>query len=659
MVVTVADPAGFCFGVRRAVETVERVAREGGSVVTLGPIVHNRHVVEHFQAMGVREIGDVAAIPDGATVIIRAHGVGRKVYEALSARGLTVVDATCPFVERIHKLVRRAEAEGRRPVIFGSRTHPEVIGISGWCSDPLVVERAEELEAWLREEPSRRDLPLALVAQTTSNQIQWKKFGEITNFLCTNCKIFDTICEATDNRQAAAAHLAAESDAMIVVGDKTSSNTRQLAAICGEHCARVYLVDNAAELADCDFSALHTIGITAGASTPAWIIKEVNQTMDEIKTVDTAATEESFEALLDASIKTLNTGDTVTGTVVAIGTTEVQVDLGTKHAGYIPCDEVSADPNVKPEDVLHVGDEIKVFVVRVNDQEGTVQLSRKKLDGMRVWDELQEAADNKTPVEAKITEINKGGLVANVKGVRVFIPASASGVARGGNLEELKGQTVRIRITEVNRERRGGRVVGSIRAVANEERKAAQEKIWSEIEIGKKYTGTVKSLTSYGAFVDIGGVDGMVHVSELSWRRIKNPAEVVKVGDVIDVFVIGLDPEKRKISLGYKTAEMNPWNQFTAKFNVGDVATVKVVKMMTFGAFAEIIPGVDGLIHISQIADRRIGKPEDVLTVGQEVEAKIIDIDAENKRISLSIRALLEPTVEEQAQALAEESEAE
>ena len=659
MIVTVADPAGFCFGVRRAVETVERVAREGGLVVTLGPIVHNRHVVERFRAMGVREIADVAAIPDGATVIIRAHGVGKRVYDALHARGLTVVDATCPFVERIHKLVRRAEAEGRRPVIYGSKTHPEVVGISGWCSDPLVVERPEELEAWLRENPARGNFPLALVAQTTSNQIQWKKFGEIANFLCTNCKIFDTICEATDNRQAAAAQLAARSDAMIVVGDKTSSNTRQLAAICGEHCERVYLVDNAAELAACDLSALHTIGITAGASTPAWIIKEVNQTMDEIKTVDTAATEESFEALLDASIKTLNTGDTVTGTVVAIGTTEVQVDLGTKHAGYIPCDEVSADPNVKPEDVLHVGDEIKVFVVRVNDQEGTVQLSRKKLDGMRVWDELQEAADNKTPVEAKITETNKGGLVANVKGVRVFIPASASGVARGGNLEELKGQTVRIRITEVNRERRGGRVVGSIRAVANEERKAAQEKIWSEIEVGKKYTGTVKSLTSYGAFVDIGGVDGMVHVSELSWRRIKNPAEVVKVGDVIDVFVIGLDPEKRKISLGYKTAEMNPWNQFTAKFNVGDVATVKVVKMMTFGAFAEIIPGVDGLIHISQIADRRIGKPEDVLSVGQEVKAKIIDIDAENKRISLSIRALLEPTVEEQAQALAEESEAE
>ena len=656
MKVTVSENSGFCFGVQRAVELVEQTAGAGEAVVTLGPIVHNHHVVERFSALGVREAAAVEEIPDGATVIIRAHGVGRAVDRALEARGLRVVDATCPFVERIHRLVRRAEAEGRKPVIYGSRTHPEVVGICGWCQDPLVVETPEELEAWLREEPARCHQPLALAAQTTSNQNLWKKFGEIANSLCTNCKKFDTICEATENRQIAAAELAAKSDAMVVVGDKSSANTRQLAAICRAHCGRVFAVDNAAELADCDFTGIHTIGITAGASTPAWIIKEVNQTMDEIKTAENTATEESFEALLDASIKTLNTGDTVTGTVVAIGTTEVQVDLGTKHAGYIPCDEVSADPNVKPEDVLHVGDEIKVFVVRVNDQEGTVQLSRKKLDGMRVWDELQEAADNKTPVEAKITETNKGGLVANVKGVRVFIPASASGVARGGDLEALKGQTVRIRITEVNRERRGGRVVGSIRAVANEERKAAQEKIWSEIEVGKKYTGTVKSLTSYGAFVDIGGVDGMVHVSELSWRRIKNPAEVVKVGDVIDVYVIALDTEKHKISLGYKTAEMNPWNQFTAKYSVGDVARVKIVKMMTFGAFAEIVPGVDGLIHISQIADRRIGKPEDVLTVGQEVDAKIIDVDAENKRISLSIRALLEPTVEEQAAALAEES---
>ena len=363
--------------------------------------------------------------------------------------------------------------------------------------------------------------------------------------------------------------------------------------------------------------------------------------MSENTTVDVVV-EESFEAMLENSIKTLNTGDKVLGTVTAIGSTEVQVDLGTKHAGYIPYDEVSADPTVKPEDVLKVGDEIEVFVVRVNDQEGTVQLSRKKLEGMKVWDDVEAACESKTPVEGVITEENKGGVVANVKGVRVFIPASRTGIAKGGDLASLKGQTVKMRITEFNRARR--RVVGSISDVNREARKAAIEKVWSEIEVGKKYTGTVKSLTSYGAFVDIGGVDGMIHISELSWGRIKTPDEVVKVGDSVEVFVIKLDPEKRKISLGYKTPEMNPWYQFTTKYSVGDTATVKVVKLVDFGAFAEILPGVDGLIHISQLADRRVDKVSDAVSEGQEVEAKIIDVDSDRKRISLSIRALLEPT---------------
>ena len=335
----------------------------------------------------------------------------------------------------------------------------------------------------------------------------------------------------------------------------------------------------------------------------------------------------------------------MTGIVTGIGATEVQVDLGTKHAGYIPADEVSADPSVKPEDVLKVGDEIEVFVVRVNDQEGTVQLSKKKLDGMKVWDDMAACAEEKTTVEGTITEENKGGLVANVKGIRVFIPASQSGIAKGGDMAGMVGKTVKLKITEVNRARR--RVIGSIRAVASEERKASQAKIWSEIEVGSKYHGVVKSLTSYGAFVDIGGVDGMVHVSELSWNRIKTPADVVKVGDEIDVYVISFDPVKHKISLGYKTAEMNPWNQFLNNYKVGDVVDAKVVKLMAFGAFAEIIPGVDGLIHISQIADRRIGKPEDVLSEGQDVKVKITDVDAENKRISLSIRALLEETADQ------------
>ena len=373
--------------------------------------------------------------------------------------------------------------------------------------------------------------------------------------------------------------------------------------------------------------------------------------MSEIMNVETVQ-EESFAELLEQSIKTLNTGDKVVGIVTGIGTTEVQIDLGTKHAGYIPYDEVSADPSVKPEDILKVGDEIEVFVVRVNDQEGTCQLSKKKLDGIKFWDDMATACEEKTTMEGTITEENKGGLVVTVRGIRVFVPASQSGVAKGGDMAALVGTTTQLKITEVNRARR--RVIGSIRAVSSESRKANQEKIWSEIKVGAKYHGTVKSLTSYGAFVDIGGVDGMVHVSELSWNRIKNPAEVVKVGDEIDVYVISFDPEKRKISLGYKTAEMNPWNQFMMNYNVGDVVNAKIVKLMTFGAFAEIIPGVDGLIHISQIANKRIGKPEDVLAEGQEVQVKITDVDAENKRISLSIRALLTP--EEPAEEIVEET---
>ena len=643
MSVRVAESAGFCFGVSRAVEMVEKAAAEGRRVVTLGPIIHNRHVVERFHDMGVSVIEDPRDAQPDMTVIIRSHGVSRAVYQQLEESGAQIMDATCPFVKRIHGIVEKAEQEGRLPVIMGTRAHPEVEGIAGWCGDCRIFETPEELQNWINSGEFPADYPVCMVSQTTSTEISWKKSTQIAKKQFTNLKIFDTICGATESRQREAAQLSASCQAMVVVGDTKSSNTGRLAMICREHCQRVCLVDNATELDPAFFRGACCVGITAGASTPAWIIKEVNKTMSEIINAD--AVQEDFEALLEQSIKTLNTGDKVTGIVTGIGNTEVQVDLGTKHAGYIPYDEVSADPAVKPEDILHVGDSIEVFVVRVNDQEGTVQLSKKKLDGMKIWEDMAVWAEEKATVEGVITEENKGGLVATVKGIRVFIPASQSGVAKGGDLAGMVGKTVKLKVTEVNRPRR--RVIGSIRAVASEERKAAQEQIWNEIAEGKQYHGTVKSLTSYGAFVDIGGVDGMVHVSELSWNRIKNPAEVVKVGDEIDVYVISFDAEKRKISLGYKTAEMNPWNQFMTGYNVGDVVEAKVVKLMTFGAFAEILPGVDGLIHISQIADRRIGKPEDVLSEGQTVTVKITEVDAEAKRISLSIRALLEPAAEE------------
>ncbi len=653
MSVTVAKSAGFCFGVSRAVEMVEQAAAAGKQVATLGPIIHNRHVVEKFKALGVRVLETPEEAEPGMTVIIRSHGVTRAVMEALEGRGAEILDATCPFVKRIHGIVEKAEKEGTLPVIMGTRSHPEVMGIAGWCQDCRIFEDPEELENWAQSEEISADLPICMVSQTTSTEISWKKSVQIAKKQFTNLKIFDTICRATEDRQSEAAQLSGCCQAMVVVGDAKSSNTGRLAMICREHCEKVALVDNASELVPDFFSGVHHVGITAGASTPAWIIKEVNKTMSEIINAD-AVQEESFEALLEQSIKTLNTGDKVIGTVTGIGNTEVQIDLGTKHAGYIPYDEVSADPSVKPEDILHVGDEIEVFVVRVNDQEGTVQLSKKKLDGLKVWDDMATYVEEKTTIEGVITEENKGGLVCNVKGVRVFIPASQSGIAKGGDMTGMVGKTVQLKVTEVNRARR--RVIGSIRAVASEGRKAAQEKIWAEIENGKKYHGTVKSLTSYGAFVDIGGVDGMVHVSELSWNRIKTPAEVVKVGDEIDVYVISFDPEKHKISLGYKTSEMNPWNQFMTGYAVGDVVDAKIVKLMTFGAFAEIIPGVDGLIHISQIADRRIGKPEDVLSEGQQVQVKITDVDAEHKRISLSIRALLEPVAEEATEEAVEEA---
>ncbi len=658
MSVTVAKSAGFCFGVNRAVELVEQAAKSGKSVVTLGPIIHNRHAVNHFEKMGVRVIHTPEEAQPGDTVIIRSHGVTRKVYEALEGRNVQIIDATCPFVKRIHGIVSTAQEEGRMPVIIGTRDHPEVEGIAGWCDECKIFQTPEELENWAKSLPEGADLPICMVCQTTSTESLWKSCGEIAKKQFTNLKIFDTICKATESRQNEAAKLSADCQAMVVVGDTHSSNTGRLAMICREHCEKVVLVDNASELDKDFFRGVREVGITAGASTPAWIIKEVNKTMSEITNVE-AVQEESFEALLEQSIKTLNTGDKVTGIVTHIGTTEVQIDLGTKHAGYIPYDEVSNDPSVKPEDILNVGDEIEVFVVRVNDQEGTCQLSKKKLDGMKVWDDIAVWCEEKATVDGVITEENKGGLVANVKGIRVFIPASQSGVAKGGDMAGMVGQTVQMKITEVNRARR--RVIGSIRAVSSETRKAAQEKIWAEIQEGAKYHGTVKSLTSYGAFVDIGGVDGMVHVSELSWNRIKTPAEVVKVGDEIDVYVISFDPEKHKISLGYKTAEMNPWNQFMTGYNVGDVVDAKIVKLMTFGAFAEIIPGVDGLIHISQIANHRVGKPEDELAEGQQVQVKITDVDAENKRISLSIRALLEEEapVEEEAAEVEAETEAE
>ena len=608
MRVILAESAGFCYGVERAVRMAEEAARAGGCVM-LGSIIHNDAVVRELETLGARQVKSVEQVRPGDTVLLRAHGEQRDVVRALEEKGVHIVDAACPHVLRIHRLVEQAERQGRTPVIIGEAHHPEVMAAASRSRRSVVVENVEELAAWLDGDPARREMDLLVVAQTTCIRAIWE---ECVNFLkkqCTNAEIFGTICDATQKRQSEAADIAGRVDVMVVVGDSKSANTKHLTEICSARCPRVYQVEGVQGLQADFLNGCSVAGLTAGASTPAGIIKKV------------------------------------TGIVTAIGPTEVQVDLGCKQAGYISVDELSADPNVKPEDVVKVGDEIETYIIRVNDVEGYAMLSKKRLDAVKVWEDIEKAREDKTTLEGKVTEENKGGIVVNVKGVRVFVPASQSGQPRGAELSEMIGKTVSLRITEVNRARR--RVVGSIRAVQYEARQAAQAEIWNNIEVGKHYNGVVKSMTSYGVFVDIGGVDGMVHISELSWSRIKNPAEVVSVGDPLDVYVISFDPEKRKISLGVKDHSCNPWDKFMETYKVGDVANVRIVKLMAFGAFAEVVPGVDGLIHISQIADRRIEKPGDVLSEGQMVDAKITAIDEEKQKISLSIRALLTPAADE------------
>ncbi|MBR2481477.1 MAG: 4-hydroxy-3-methylbut-2-enyl diphosphate reductase, partial [Oscillospiraceae bacterium] len=555
MQVIVAKSAGFCYGVERAVRLAEETAASNGSCKLLGSIIHNKGVVEDLRRKGAEEVNSLDEIKSGEKVLIRAHGVEKKTVQALKELGAEPVDATCPHVLRVQKLAAESAAEGRQFILIGEPQHPEVIGVASYAENPLVFSSPEEVARWLEKQADPCNLPIMVAAQTTLIREVWEKSINFLKKQCTNGKYFDTICSATHRRQTEAAEIAAKVDVMVVVGDRKSANTRHLTEICAELCPRVFQIERADELPCDGWEECRVAGLTAGASTPAGVIEEVvNKMTEEIKV--TEGMEESFAALLDASFKTIQSGDKVKGIVTEINTTEVVVDLGRKQPGYIKIEELSSDPDAKPKDVVKVGDEIEVFVIRVSDVDGFAQLSKKKLDAARIWDDLEAAVESKAVLEGTVTEENKGGIVVNVKGIRVFVPASQSGLPRGAELSGMLKQKVSLRITEVNRARR--RVVGSIRSVTQEARNAAQAAIWESIEEGKRYTGTVKSMTSYGVFVDIGGVDGMVHISDLSWSRIKHPSEVVAIGDTLDVYVISFDAEKRKISLGVKDRGTNP-----------------------------------------------------------------------------------------------------
>lgn len=647
--ITVAKTAGFCFGVQRAVDMVQQALEAGDQVCTLGPLIHNTQFVQGLERQGVAVIDSVEQNTDGRRVIIRSHGVAPAIYAQLQQAKMAYTDATCPFVAKIHKIVSLVGPD-EALVIVGDRNHPEVQGIMGHCNGPvLVVSSCEELLNSTNKDILSKNT-VYFVAQTTFNKNEWENCISTAKKVCTNAKIFDTICNATSLRQQEAAKLASGSDVMLVIGGRHSSNTVKLAAICSQYCKTI-AIETADELNPTDFTGVYSIGITAGASTPACIIKEVHETMSEI--LENQNQEElSFEEMLNQFCKSTYNGEKVTGIVTSIEPNMISVDIGTKHAGYVPLNELTDDPTAKPEDIVNKGDELELLVVRVNDVEGTVMLSKKRLDAQAGFEKVMSAVDSGEVLSGLVTEVIKGGVLALTNGVKVFIPASQATMSRGEELESLLRKPVKFKILEVNRQRR--RAVGSIRAVLREHKKELEEQFWTDVEAGKQYSGVVKSLTDYGAFVDLGGVDGMIHISELSWGKIKHPSQVVKVGDEITVYVKDIDAEKKKISLGYKKDEDNPWAILAKNYAVGQAAKVKIVSLTAFGAFAELIPGIDGLIHISQIARERVGKPSDVLSVGQEVEVKITELDFERHRISLSIKALLEENAPEEAAESAE-----
>lgn len=732
MEIKIAEKAGFCFGVDRAVKMAYSTAKKHkNGVATYGMLIHNADLTGELEGMGVSCAEHIDEIPEGGIAIIRAHGISREEYELLNRRSIEIVDATCPFVKRIHNIVEEEYKNGRQVVIAGDKNHPEVRGINGWCGNSaFIVEDEKDCAEIMR---LNAEAPISIVAQTTLRHEKAKKIEKILKKYFTNVKFFDTICSATEERQRAARELSAECDVMLVVGGKNSSNTEKLFEICREGCANSYKIENSKELdglAHLFKKNIKKVGITAGASTPDKVIKEAKLTMAEI------TNEMNFAEALEETLKPLTTGDIVKGVVIGITPTEVQVDIDGKYDGVIPFNEMTNDASANLNELVKVGDEVDVFVVHVSDRDGVVTLSKKKIDAEKGLAELREDFENKTVLNGRIVEIVKGGIVTIAKGIRVFIPASEAAERFVEDLGALLNTEASFRIIKMDQDRRGRlRVVGSIKSVAREISQKKAEEFWASAEVNKKYTGTVKSLTkfgafidlggvdglihiselsdvhiahpsevvkvgdtievyikemdkeanrvslvrelkevkeaafwagaevgksytgkvksitSFGAFVDLGGVDGLVHISELSWNRIKHPSEVVNVGDTLEVYIKDINPETKKISLGHKKEEDSPWYQATKELKVGDNIKCKIVRILPFGAFAEIAPFVDGLIHISQIANTRIEKPSDALNIGDEVEVKVVEINNETKQIGLSRKVLLPDYAPETEQA--------
>ena len=659
MSVEIIKNAGFCFGVSRAMKLLyDCIDSDKRDIYTLGEIIHNPDIIKEITEKGVSIADSVNDIPDGCTVVVRAHGITRDEMSVLSTKKINVVDATCPFVSKIQDIVKRQSDMGDVILIGGDKKHPEVKGIMSCANNARVFEGLDKLGEIVKNEPDLLVKTTTFVWQTTFKLTEYDKCEKFIKKIFKNSKVYDTICNATDKRQQQTMQLAKNSDAMIVVGGKQSSNTNKLFEVAKRYCKNTFFVENAKEIPIKHLYNFTKIGITAGASTPDRIIEEVKQTMSELTNNTTVNEEMTFEEMLENSLKkVITTGDRVKGTVVGVNPAEVKVDLGTKQSGFITKDNFSADPSVDLMTAVNIGDEIDCVALRVNDVEGTIALSKKRVDSMRGFETIEKAFEEKAVLEGAVKEVSDGGIVVLIDNVRVFIPKSLTGKPASFDLATLKGETVQFNIIEFSQNRGRRKIIGSMKALENEKRKAARKEFWENVNVGDRFDGVVKSLTTFGAFVDLGYVDGLLHITELSWKKIGHPSEVVNVGDSISVYVKAIDAENKKISLGYKDPDDDPFVLFVNNNAVGDVIKVTVVSIMPFGAFARISDGVDGLIHISQLSDKRVNKPADVVSVGDEVDVKIVDINTETRKVGLSMRALIEGADAEEADATEEVAE--
>lgn len=638
MNILVADHSGFCFGVKKAVSTAYETRNEKGNTYTYGPIIHNDTVVKELESKGIRQLKSISELNKDDTIIIRSHGVSKDVIQALIDKNVNIIDATCPYVENIHKKVEEYYKKGYKIIIIGDPDHPEIQGVNGWCENTGIILDSVEKAGQVKFFPR-----ICIVSQTTMHIGRWR------NIVCSLIEaskeivIFNTICNATEQRQKSAEEIAKKSDAVIVLGGYNSSNTKKLVEICKNECLRTYHVESIDELNIDEIKGVNTLGITAGASTPDWIIKEAIYKMSNINNINEENNEQSlFMSEYEKTLVRLHNGDIVKGRIIYTTDTEATVDIGYKADGIISREEIYLEDGMAISDVLKPGDEIDVYVIKVNDGEGNVLLSKKKVDAEKNLEFIEECFENKTVVDAKVTRVVKGGVTAEVKGVRIFVPASQLDVKYVEDLTAFSGKSIRILITEFDTDKDRDRIIGSRKTVLIEELAAAKKSKMESLQSGDVLTGTVSRIADFGAFVDLGGVDGLIHISELSWSRVKHPSEVVKAGDKVEVYVLSIDKEKERISLSLKKTIPDPWEVIAQKVNSGDVVEGKVVRIVPFGAFVELMPGVDGLVHISQISDKRINKVEDVLKVGETIKAKITEFNTEDKKISLSIKEAAE-----------------